>query len=134
MRIALVVCSLSLSVLVLVGCMQPNDPVIIVEGGDYATTTIVFAGDEPAPLYDGEGQAAVQDLGFVFARVGVRFTADSSEAIELLSAADGSTWSGWAKPLVYFSDENVHAGHLDVVGAPRLLQHRVTPGAGVESS
>jgi hypothetical protein len=119
----------SLALATLVGCGAKQDVIAVELGGDDHGDTIVFD-DETGSLLDEEGAGPVRELETPFLRVGVRFnTTGDASALELRTSVDGAVWSDWRKPELYFSDEDAHAGHIDLETAARFVQHRIVGDA-----
>lgn len=102
-------------------------------GADEDGAVVVFDADDQLSE-DGVGSAQVSPYPFV--RLGVRFTSDDKDAVELRTSVDGVDWSPWTAPTLVFSEGAAHAGHVDVDGAADGVaalhfQHRVLPGKDV---
>ena len=88
------------------------------------SAVVIEADDELSP----DGVGAERESPFDFVRLGLRFTSDDVDAVEVRTSVDGQAWSPWSQPTIVFSEEAAHAGHVDADAPSRFFQHRVLVG------
>ncbi|MDP2345675.1 MAG: peptidoglycan recognition protein [Deltaproteobacteria bacterium] len=93
-------------------------------GADEDGSAVVIEADDELSA-DGVGVA--RESPFAFVRLGLRFTSDDVDAVEVRTSVDGLAWSEWTAPTIVFSEEAAHAGHVDADASSRFFQHRVMP-------
>jgi hypothetical protein len=115
----------SIAFFLMTGCQQVRDP----ESHDHEVENVVIEGDAITRDVGSDRASKPFDVERRFERLGIMWDAPKDTALEIRTSVDGTTWSDWTKPEIFFSEEGAYAGRVDVPSGARYYQYRVSDEA-----